>query len=87
MEKKHLYKGYEITVQLECVRAVTREFTYGPASGYVAVVSVCTVDPRRPIGMPVRLVAEGNHVFGSEDDALTAGVRAAQHAIDTKAAP
>jgi hypothetical protein len=87
MEKMYSYKGFEVTVELESVRAVSSEFTYGPPVGYVAVVSVCTVDPRRPVGVPIRLVTEGNRVFATEDDALTAGLRAARRVIDEHAAP
>jgi len=86
MEKMYSYKGFEVTVKLVDVRAVSSEFTYGPPVGYVAEVSICTAEPRRPIGVPIRLVAEGNRVFGTADDALTAGFGAAQHAIDERAA-
>jgi hypothetical protein len=55
--------------------------------GYIAVVSICTSDPKRPIGVPVRLVAEGKRVFGTEDEALTAGFGAAQRVIDDKVGP
>ncbi|MEM5340664.1 hypothetical protein [Paraburkholderia azotifigens] len=84
MEKIFSYKGFEVTVQLDSVRAVSSEFTYGPPVGYVAVVSVCTAEPRRPIGLPIRLVAEDNRVFGTADDALAAGCSAAQRAIDDR---
>ena len=84
MERIDSYKGFEITVELESVRAVSSEFTYGPPVGYIAVVSICTADPRRPIGVPIRLVTEGNRVFSTEDDALTAGFSAAQRVIDDK---
>lgn len=87
MEKMVSYKGFEVTVKLESVRAVSSEFTYGPPVGYVAVVSICTVDPRRPVGAPIGLVAEGNQVFGTEDDALTAGFNAAKRVIDERGAP
>lgn len=87
MEKMYSYKGFEITVELESVRAVSSDFTYGPPVGYVAVVSVCTVDPRRPVGVPIRLVSEGHRVFGTQDDAFAAGYGAAQRVIDDKAAP
>ena len=87
MEKKISYKGFEITVTLDSVRAVSGEFRYGPPVGYVAVVSICTADPRRPIGVPIRLVKEGNLVFDTVDDALTTGLTAAQRAIDDKSAP
>jgi hypothetical protein len=87
MEKIFSYKGFEVTVELESVRAVSSEFTYGPPVGYIAVVSICTADPRRPIGVPIRLVTEGNRVFGTEDDALTAGFSAAQRVIDDRVAP
>ncbi|HKQ82085.1 MAG TPA: hypothetical protein VJS42_07795 [Steroidobacteraceae bacterium] len=84
MEKMYSYKGFEVTVKLVDVRAVSSEFTYGPPVGYVAEVSICTAEPRRPIGVPIRLVAEGNRVFGTMDDALTAGFSAAQHVIDDR---
>jgi hypothetical protein len=84
MEKMVSYKGFEITVALESVRVVSSELTYGPPIGYVAVVSICTAEPRRPIGLPLRLVAEGSRVFGTADDALTAGIGAAQRAIDDR---
>lgn len=84
MEKIDAYKGFEITVKLESVRAVSSEFTFGPPVGYIAVVSVCAADPKRPIGVPIRLVTEGNCAFGTEDDAFTAGFGAAQRAIDDR---
>lgn len=84
MEKIYSYKGFEVTVKLESVRAVSGKFTYGPPAGYIAVVSVCTADPKRPIGVPIRLVTEGKSVFDTEDDALTAGFSAAQHVIDDR---
>ncbi|HTH61049.1 MAG TPA: hypothetical protein VL689_12945 [Paraburkholderia sp.] len=84
MERIESYKGFEITVRLESVRAVSSDFTYGPPVGYVAVVSVCTTDPKRPIGVPIRLVTEGERVFGTEDDALAAGFGAARRVIDDK---
>ncbi|TDG02433.1 hypothetical protein E1N52_39650 [Paraburkholderia guartelaensis] len=87
MEKMYSYKGFEVTVKLLDVRAVSSEFTYGPPVGYVAEARICTAEPRRPIGVPIRLVAEGNRVFGTIDDALAAGFGAAQHAIDDRAAP
>jgi hypothetical protein len=87
MEKIYSYKGFEVTVQLEPVRAVSSEFTYGPPVGYVAVVSICTAEPKRPIGVPIRLVTEGNRVFSTMDDGLTAGFSAAQRVIDDKAHP
>jgi hypothetical protein len=87
MENVYSYKGFEITVELESVRAVSSEFTYGPPVGYVAVVSICTADPRRPIGVPIRLVTEGHRVFGTADDALSAGLSAAQRVIDDRVAP
>lgn len=85
MEKIDAYKGFEITVKLESVRAVSSEFTFGPPVGYVAVVSICATEPKRPIGVPIRLVTEGNRIFGTEEDAFTAGFSAAQRAIDDKA--
>ncbi|CDY79306.1 hypothetical protein BGLT_02002 [Caballeronia glathei] len=87
MERIDSYKGFEVTVTLESVRAVSSEFTYGPPVGYVAVVSICTADPKRPIGVPIRLVTEGNRVFGTEDEGLTAGFKAAQRVIDDKVGP
>ncbi|MBP0589914.1 hypothetical protein J8I87_09310 [Paraburkholderia sp. LEh10] len=87
MEKTYSYKGFEVTVRLESVRAVSSEFTYGPPVGYVAVVSICTADPRRPIGVPIRLVTDGNRVFDTEDDALTTGFSAAQRVIDDRVGP
>ena len=87
MEKMYSYKGFEVTVQLESVRAVSSDFTYGPPVGYVAVVSICTVEPRRPVGTPIGLVAEGNRVFDTQDDALTTGFNAAKRVIDEKGAP
>ena len=87
MESIDSSKGFEVTVTLESVRAVSSEFTYGPPVGYVAVVSICTADPKRPIGVPIRLVTEGNRVFGTEDEGLTAGFKAAQRVIDDKVGP
>jgi hypothetical protein len=87
MEKMYSYKGYEVTVTLESVRALSSEFTYGPPVGYIAVVSICTAEPRRPVGVPIWLVTEGNRVFGTADDALTAGFNAAKRVIDDKVAP
>jgi hypothetical protein len=87
MEKMYSYKGFEVTVKLESVRALSSEFTYGPPVGYIAVVSICTADPRRPIGVPIGLVTEGNRVFGTVDDALTAGFNAAKRVIDDKVVP
>ncbi|MBN3756138.1 hypothetical protein G3N95_24575 [Paraburkholderia sp. Tr-20389] len=87
MEKTYTYKDFEVTVKLEPVRAVSSDFTYGPPSGYLAVVSICTAEPRRPIGVPVRLVAEGNRAFGTEDDALATGFSAAQRVIDDRFGP
>ena len=87
MEKTYPYKGFEVTVKLEPVRAVSSEFTYGPPVGYVAVVSICTADPKRPIGVPIRLVKEGNRVFDTVDDGLTVALHAAQRAIDERLAP
>jgi hypothetical protein len=87
MERIDLYKGFEITVRLESVWTVSSKFTYGPPAGYIAVVSVCTADPKRPIGVPIRLVTEGKGVFGTVDEALTAGFSAAQRAIDDKVGP
>ncbi|RQH04411.1 hypothetical protein [Paraburkholderia dinghuensis] len=87
MEKTDSYKGFEITVKLESVRAVSSEFTVGPPVGYVAVVSVCAADPKRPIGVPIRLVTEGNRVFGTVEDAFTAGFSAAQRVIDDRTGP
>ena len=87
MEKMRSYKGFEVTVTLESVRAVSRDFTYGPPVGYVAEVSICTADPRRPIGVPIRLVAEDSRVFGTEDDAFATGFSAAQRVIDDKSVP
>ncbi|MEP9327110.1 hypothetical protein PPMP20_28845 [Paraburkholderia phymatum] len=84
MEKTYTYKDFEVTVKLEPVRAVSSDFTYGPAAAYIAVVSICTADPRRPIGVPVRLIAEGNRAFGTEDEALTTGLNAAQRVIDDR---
>ncbi|CAD6561634.1 hypothetical protein LMG27952_07532 [Paraburkholderia hiiakae] len=84
MQRIDWYKGFEVTVRLESVRAVSKEFALGRSSGYVAVVSVCTAEPKRPIGVPIRLVAEGNRVFETEDEAFTASFTAAQHAIDNK---
>ena len=84
MERIDSYKGFEITVELESVRAVSSKFTFGPPVGYIAVVSICTVDPKRPVGVPIRLVTEGKCVFGTVDEALTAGFSAAQRVIDDK---
>jgi hypothetical protein len=84
MEKTYSYKEFEVTVKLESVRALSSDFTYGPPAGYIAVVSICTVDPRRPVGVPVGLVAEGNRVFGTVDEALTAGFNAAKRVIDDR---
>ncbi len=84
MERVDSYKGFEITVKLESVRTVSSEFRFGRPAGYVAVVSVCATDPKRPIGVPIRLVAEGSRAFDTEDEALTAGISAAQQAIDGK---
>jgi hypothetical protein len=87
MEKIDSYKGFEITVRLESVRAVSSQFTFGPPVGYIAVVSICTADPKRPIGLPIRLVTEGERVFGTADEALAAGFGAAQRVIDDKVGP
>lgn len=87
MEKIDSYKGFEITVRLESVRAVSSQFTFGPPVGYIAVVSICTADPKRPIGLPIRLVTEGERVFGTVDEALAAGFGAAQRVIDDKVGP
>ena len=87
MEKMYSYKGFEVTVKLESVRAVSSEFTYGPPVGYVAMVSICTVDPIRPVGSPIGLVGEGNRVFDTVGDALTAGFNAAKRVIDERGVP
>lgn len=87
MERISSYKGFEVTVKLESVRAVSSKFTYGPPVGYIAVVSICTADPKRPVGVPIRLVTEGNCVFGTVDDALTTGLSAAQRVIDDRLPP
>ena len=87
MEKIYSYHGFEVTVKLESVRAVSSEFTYGPPVGFVAEVSICTADPKRPVGVPIRLVAEGNRVFSLEDDAFTAAFNAARRVIDDRAIP
>jgi hypothetical protein len=87
MEKMYSYKGFDVTVKLESVRALSSEFTYGPPVGYIAVVSICTTVPRRPVGAPVGLVTEGNRVFGTVDDALTAGFNAAKRVIDDRVTP
>jgi len=87
MEKIYSYKGFEVTVNLESVRAVSSEFAYGPPVGYVAVVSICTADPKRPIGIPSWLVKEGNRVFDTVDDGLTTGFNAAQRVIDDRLDP
>ncbi|AMV47173.1 hypothetical protein [Paraburkholderia caribensis] len=87
MEKTYSYKGFEVSVKLESVRAVSSEFIYGPPVGYVAVVSICTEDPRRPVGAPIALVSEGNRVFDTVDDALATGLNAAKRVIDEKGAP
>jgi hypothetical protein len=87
MERIDSYKGFEITVELESVRAVSSSFTFGPPVGYIAVVRICTADPKRPVGVPIRLVTEGKRVFGTADEALTAGFSAAQRVIDDKVGP
>lgn len=87
MEKIYSYNGFEVTVKLEPVRAVSSDFTYGPPVGYVAEVSICTADPRRPIGVPIRLVGEGSRVFSTADDAFSAAYNAAQRAIDDRVSP
>jgi hypothetical protein len=87
MEKTYTHKGLEITVTLASVRAVARDFTYGPPAGYVAEVSICTAEPRRPIGVPIRLVMEDMRVFGTEDDAFATAFSAAKRVIDDKSAP
>jgi hypothetical protein len=87
MEKRYEYKDFEVTVRLESVRALSSEFTYGPPIGYVAIVSTCTADPRRPVGVPIWLVGEGNRVFSSVDDAMTAGFNAAKRVIDDRVVP
>src|SRR5690349_20472892 len=87
MEETYSYKGFEVSVMLESVRAVSSQFTYGPPVGYVAVVSICTEDPRRPVGESIALVSEGNRVFDTVDDALATGLNAAKRVIDEKGAP
>jgi len=87
MDKMYSYKDFEVTVKIESVRALSSEFTYGPPVGYIAVVSICTPDPRRPIGVPIRLVNEGNRLFDTENDAITAGSNAAQRVIDDRLSP
>lgn len=87
MEKIYSYKGFEVTVTLDAVRVLASDFTYGPPAGFVAVVRVCTPEPKRPIGLPIRLVTEGSRLFSTSDEALAAGLSAAQHAIDAKLPP
>jgi hypothetical protein len=87
MEKVYSYKGFKVTVKLVDVRAVSSDFAFGPPVGYVAEVSICTAEPRRPIGLPMRLVTEGNRIFGTEDDALTAGFGVAQRLLDDRVGP
>ncbi|WP_241270043.1 hypothetical protein [Caballeronia sp. M1242] len=84
MERSYPYRGFEITVQLEPVRAVSQDARYGGTVGFIALVSVCTAEPKRPVGVPVRLVSEAHTVFRTEDEALSTGLKAAQRVIDDK---
>ncbi|WP_248323750.1 MULTISPECIES: hypothetical protein [unclassified Caballeronia] len=84
MERSYPYRGFEITIHLEPVKAVSHEAKFSDPVGFIAVVSVCTAEPKRPVGVPVRLVSETHTVFRTEDEALSSGLSAAQRIIDAK---
>jgi hypothetical protein len=82
MKKIYPYKGFEITVELEPVRALSTNVWLLTPQGFIAVVHVQAAGESRDLLSPTRLMADGQRPFATEAQALMAAYSAAQRLVD-----
>ncbi|MCP3711891.1 hypothetical protein M3I54_33905 [Paraburkholderia sp. CNPSo 3274] len=82
MNRIYKYRGFEVTVEVEPVWAPSKGTALSPAKGFLAIVNIVMAGMTRPMVVPMRLTADGQHPFPSEAEALMAGYSAGQRVID-----
>ena len=80
MKRTYVYKGFEITVELETVWETSHSITVRAPHGYVAIVHIGKAG--HPAIAPIRMSAGNQQPFATEGEALMTGFSAGQRLVD-----
>jgi hypothetical protein len=87
MKRNYLYRGFEVTVELEPIWEAAEGVTLLSPRGFVAVVHIKNAGEAPDIVAPIRLAADSHHPFATEAEALMAGYSAGQRLVDDTLVP